>query len=142
MVPPRTVLFVCQFNSARSQLAEALARSMAPSWVRVMSAGVTKSIVNEEVVRALHDIGLNVGDHTSKSLADVAGTPVDEVISLATEAEAPARLTFPNAAHQLWPMDDPIATSDVAAVPGAVRKARDELARRIDVYLRSSPLCR
>lgn len=142
MASPRTILFVCQFNSARSQLAEALARSMAPAGLRVLSAGVTKSVVNEEVVRALKEIGLEAGGHTSKSLAEVAAEPVDEVISLAAEAGAPARATFPGATHHAWPMPDPIATSDPAAVPAAVRRTRDDLAGRLKAYLSASGSCR
>ncbi|MGD8602060.1 MAG: arsenate reductase ArsC, partial [Gemmatimonadota bacterium] len=36
---PRHILFLCVANSARSQMAEGIARSMAPAGVRVSSAG-------------------------------------------------------------------------------------------------------
>lgn len=142
MPPTRTVLFVCRFNSARSQLAEALARSTAPPQLRVMSAGVTKSIVNEEVLRALNEIGLDASGQTSKSLNDVAGQAIDEVISLCAEAQGPARLAFPDATHQVWPMPDPIASPDPASIPAAVRRTRDDLARRVKSYIQSLAPCR
>jgi arsenate reductase len=142
MAPTRTVLFVCQFNSARSQLAEAIARSIAPPWLRVISAGVTKSIVNEEVIRALNEIGIDARRHTSKSLAEVAAEPVDEVVSLCAEAQAPATLRFPDAEHQVWPMPDPIASPDASSIPAAVRRARDELAMRVRTYIQALTSCR
>lgn len=133
MTSQHTVLFVCQFNSARSQLAEGLARSLAPDGMRVLSAGLERTIVNAEVSRALREVGLDPSAQYSKSMAEVAGEPVDEVIVLSDRALEEARRCFPHALLRTWFMDDPVA--DPADVPAAVRSTRDALTRRLREWL-------
>ena len=134
LIPHRTLLFVCQFNSARSQLAEALARSMAPSPMRILSAGLTRSVVNSEVIRALAEIGLDAGRQTSKSLDELSCDKVDDVFVLAEEAWVPAARRFPNAVHHFWPMSDPIASSDPEVIPTEVRRIRNDLGTRLRAW--------
>ncbi len=124
----RTILFVCQFNSARSQLAEAIARSMIPEGVRVLSAGLTKTVVNTEVLQALKEVGLDASAQRSKTLEEVAQEgDIDDVVVLAKEAMDPARLAFPDAHHILCHLPDPIATKDPERLPVEVRLARDRI---------------
>lgn len=123
----RTILFVCQFNSARSQLAEAIARAMAPEGMRVLSAGITKTMVNAEVLKALEEIGLDASAQHSKTLEEVAREEVDDVVVLAKEALDPARLAFPEARHLLCHLPDPVATEDPQRLPVEVRLTRDRI---------------
>ena len=123
----RTILFVCQFNSARSQLAEAIARSMVPEGVRILSAGLTKTVVNTEILKALEEIGLDASAQRSKTLEEVSREEVDDVVVLAREALDPARLAFPDARHLLCHLPDPIATQDPQRLPVEVRLARDRI---------------
>lgn len=44
----RGVLFLCVANSARSQMAEGIARSLAPAGVRVWSAGSRPTVQGEQ----------------------------------------------------------------------------------------------
>lgn len=132
----RTVLFVCQFNSARSQLAEAIARATAPEGVRILSAGLTRTVVNAEVLRALEETGLDASSQRSKTLEEVAGEKVDDVVVLAEEAYGPARLAFPQARLVLWPYPDPVATGDV---PVQVRRTMGALRTRIASWLQEGP---
>jgi arsenate reductase len=127
----RTLLFVCHYNSARSQLAEALAKPLAPPDTRILSGGLVPSTVNGEVLAALREIGIDASAQRSKAIAELSAEPVDEVFLLCPEAGAPAARLFPDAVHHDWPMEDPIALQDPAGVPGAVRRARDELAGRL-----------
>lgn len=130
------MLFVCEYNSCRSQLAEALARRVVPANWRVLSAGLTRTVVNEEVLRALEEVGMDATDLCSKSLDDVCGEAIDEVIVLAPVAVKAVRARFPAARVREWPMDDPIrAHGGPESVRAAVRAARDDLVRRMATWL-------
>ena len=130
----QTILFVCQYNSARSQLAEAIARSLAPSHVEILSAGLTRSVVNAEVIRALAEIGLDAASQTSKSLDELVCDDVDDVFVLCEEAQEPAARRFPHALHHFWPMLDPVASPDPRVIPTEVRRTRDELRERLKAW--------
>lgn len=137
----RTLLFVCHYNSARSQLAEALALSLAPRGTRILSGGLVPSTVNEEVLAALREIGIDASKQRSKTIAELSAEPVDEVFLLCPEARGPVARLFPRALRHPWSMEDPVAQKDARRVPGAVRSARDELARRLKSWFEENP-CR
>ena len=59
------LLFLCVANSARSQMAEGLARARFGDRARVQSAGSQPSAVNPFAVEALADIGIDSRQHTS-----------------------------------------------------------------------------
>ncbi len=79
---PRHILFLCVANSARSQMAEGIARSLAPSGVTVSSAGSQPSRVNPLAIRALDEIGIDIRSHTSKGVESISPAGVDAVITL------------------------------------------------------------
>ena len=134
----RTILFVCQFNSARSQLAEAIARSMAPKGVRILSAGLTRTVVNAEVLRALEEIGLDASAQHSKTLEEIACEKVDDVVVLAKEALDPARLAFPTARCILWYLPDPVAAGDPQNASTGVRWTLIELQSRLSSWFKEA----
>ena len=53
-----TILFLCVANSARSQMAEGLARAMAPDGVEIRSAGSSPRRLHPLAGTALHEIGI------------------------------------------------------------------------------------
>jgi arsenate reductase (thioredoxin) len=129
---PRHILFLCVANSARSQMAEGIARSLAPKDVTVSSAGSKPSRVNPLAIRALDEIGLDIRGHRSKSVDDVDPAGVDAVITLCAEEVCPV---FLGKAHRLhWGLPDPAgAGSNEQEQLQAFRNVRDELRRRLSV---------
>lgn len=128
----RHILFLCVANSARSQMAEGIARSLAPPGVRVSSAGSEPSRVNPLAIRALDEIGIDIRSHHSKSVADVDPTDVDAVITLCAEEVCPVFLGKARRFH--WGLLDPAhAGSTDAERLQAFRDVRDELRRRLTV---------
>ena len=133
---PRGVLFLCVANSARSQLAEGIARALAPAGVRVWSAGSQPTRVRAEAIATLAEIGIDISHHRSKSVSEVPAAEIDTVITLCGEEECPVFLGKARRLH--WGLPDP------AAVGGsesdrlvAFRRTRDELRRRLEaVFLR------
>ena len=86
---PSGVLFLCVANSARSQMAEGIARSLGPARVRVWSAGSRPTAVRPEAIAVLREIGIDISGHRSKAVADIPADEVDTVITLCAEEECP-----------------------------------------------------
>lgn len=125
---PRHILFLCVANSARSQMAEGIARSLAPPGVRVSSAGSAPTSVRPEAVEALAEIGIDISAHRSKSVKDVDPATVDAVVTLCADEVCPA---FPGRVERLhWPLPDP------AAGAASFRSVRDDLRLRIAALFR------
>lgn len=135
---PKGVLFLCVANSARSQMAEGIARSLAPPEVRIWSAGSKPTAVRPEAVTVLREIGIDISGQRSKSAAEVPSSEIDTVITLCAEEECPV---FPGNVRRLhWGMPDPAAASGSDSdVLDAYRKVRDELSRRIAEFFREYP---
>jgi arsenate reductase (thioredoxin) len=136
---PRGVLFLCVANSARSQLAEGIARSLAPPGAAVWSAGSKPTRVRPEAIEVLAEIGIDISGHRSKSVSEIPADQVDTVITLCGEEECPVFLGSARRLH--WGLSDP------AGIDGphsdrldAFRRTRDELQRRLAVvFARDSP---
>lgn len=137
----KTLLFVCHYNSARSQLAEALARALAPRGTRVLSAGLVATVVNEEVLRSLRRVGLDGSRQRSKPLEEIARRRVDQVFVFCREARRKARRLFPRSGHRFWPVADPIALRNRSRVPSAVRRARDRIRALLEGWFRRNLPC-
>ncbi|MEQ9401379.1 MAG: arsenate reductase ArsC [Longimicrobiales bacterium] len=126
---PAHVLFLCVANSARSQMAEGIARSLAPDGVRVSSAGSEPSRVRPQAVEVLREIGIDASEQFSKGVDDVGG-PVDAVVTLCAEEACPVWLETAWRVH--WALPDPAgAGADAATELEAFRRVRDELRRRL-----------
>ncbi len=128
---PKHVLFLCVANSARSQMAEGIARSIAPAGVKVSSAGSEPTGVRPEAVQALAEIGVDISGHVSKGTDEVE-RPVDAVVTLCAEEVCPVWVGKALRVH--WALPDPAAVDG----PGderldAFRRVRDELLRRLGV---------
>lgn len=129
---PRHVLFLCVANSARSQMAEGIARSLAPAGVTVSSAGSQPSRVNPLAIRAMDELGIDLRTHHSKSVDTIAPEGVDTVITLCAEEVCPVFLGKAHRVH--WGLPDPAgAGSTEEEQLQAFRDVRDELRRRLAV---------
>jgi len=135
MAEPRRILFLCVANSARSQMAEGVARSLAPPEVEIYSAGSKPSRVNAHAIAAMREIGIDIGAQRSKSVDEVQAR-IDTVITLCAEEVCPVWLRDARRLH--WPLEDPAAApSD--QIEGAFRRVRDELRARIAGFFAESP---
>lgn len=129
-VRTRGVLFLCVANSARSQMAEGIARAIAPAGVAVFSAGSEPSTVNPYAVRAMKEVGIDIASARSKPIDEVPLDRVGLVVTLCAEQVCP---TLPGAVErQHWPLEDPAAVEGPdEAVLSEFRRVRDELRERI-----------
>ena len=124
------VLFLCVANSARSQMAEGIARSLAPAGTTIWSAGSRPTNVRPEAIAVLKEVGIDISRHHAKAVAEIPAAEVDTVITLCGEEECPVFLGKATRLH--WGLPDPAAVSGSEAERlSAFRQVRDELRRRI-----------
>jgi len=131
----KTILFLCVANSARSQLAEGLAKRMYENRANVMSAGSEPSgIVQAWAIEALKEVGIDISQHLSKS---IDGLPLgflaslDYVITLCAEEVCPTLRSKATRLH--WPIPDP-ASAPEEEKQKAFRTARDEIKKRLEEF--------
>ena len=129
---PESILFLCVANSARSQMAEGLARAMFPG-LRVQSAGSRPSRVNPYAIEVLAEAGIDITGRTSKSVETIDPASVDLVITLCAEEVCPLFLGKAERMH--WPIPDP-ASDDPTLSPedlrARFRAGRDEIRNRLE----------
>ena len=101
----KSLLFLCVANSARSQMAEGLARELFGAAVKVQSAGSAPSRVNPYAIRAIAELGISMEGQRSSAASEVDPASVDLVITLCAEEVCPAPLK--DADHLHWPTLDP-----------------------------------
>lgn len=126
------ILFVCTHNSARSQMAEGLLRVLGGEQFEVYSAGTQASQVRPLAIKAMNEIGIDITQHTSKTLDRYLGEPFDMVITVC-DAAAEACPVFPGARHRLhWSFPDPSQATGTQEEQMAVyRQVRDAIRARI-----------
>jgi arsenate reductase len=121
---PLKILFMCVANSARSQLAEGLARRLFPD-DEIESAGSHPGKLNPYAVEVMREIGIDISKHYSKSVNDldphfVGG--LDYVITLCAEEVCPILVSKAGKLH--WPHPDP-ASGEKLPEPEALERFRD-----------------
>jgi arsenate reductase (thioredoxin) len=131
----KRILFLCVANSARSQMAEGLARNMFGRDVAVLSAGSRPSKVNPYAIEAMSEIGIDISGQRSKSVDDLDAASVDVVITLCAEEVCPI---LPGRVQRLhWPIPDP-ATDAPNVSPEELRErflsARDAIQKKISEF--------
>jgi ArsR family transcriptional regulator, arsenate/arsenite/antimonite-responsive transcriptional repressor / arsenate reductase (thioredoxin) len=140
LAPPQRddalVLFLCTGNSARSQMAEALARAFSGGRIAAFSAGSHPQPLHPNAVRAMREAhGIDIGAQTSKHLDAFAGERFDWVVSLCDRVRevCPEFPGEPRTIH--WSVANP-ATGEPgeAAYPRFLETAA-ELATRIDYFI-------
>lgn len=129
----KRILFLCVANSARSQIAEGLARRLLGTTIEVLSAGSQPSKVNPYAIETMAEIGIDITGHVSKSVDDIDIGSIDLVITLCAEEVCPV---LPGRVRRLhWPISDP-ATKDATLPPEEMRMrfraAREEIKGRLE----------
>jgi thioredoxin type arsenate reductase len=135
------ILFLCVANSARSQMAEGLARHIFGERALVQSAGSLPTTVNPYAIEVMQELGIDISGHRSKSVDEIDVNQVDLVITLCGE-EGGFCPMLPGQVQRLhWGMADP-ASTDPALTPDDLRQrfraARDEIRGKIEALAAAS----
>ena len=118
------LLFVCEHNAGRSQMAAAFAHYLSNGWVAVRSAGSRPAEeVDPVVVWAMAELGVDLACEFPKPLTDEVVRAADVVVTLGC---GDACAVYPGKRYEDWPVADP------AGEPlEVVRRIRYELYHRV-----------
>lgn len=137
---PQRVLILCTGNSARSQMAEGLLRTIGGERFEVFSAGVKPSAVRPEAIQAMKEIGIDISGHRSKSVDEFAGQQFDAVITVCDNAKETCPL-FPGKTQRIHQsFQDPPAPGESSAEEtiSIFRRVRDEIQEWMNRFVASS----
>lgn len=132
------VLFLCTGNSARSPMAEALARTRSGGRVEARSAGSHPKAIHPDAVRAMREVhGIDLAGHRPTHLDELADRRFDRVVTLCDRVRevCPDLADLagdPEAGAAHWSIPNP--TDDPDGYP-AFRQVATELGIRIGFLL-------
>jgi arsenate reductase len=117
-------------------MAEGIAKNLLGDQGFIQSAGSKPATVNPYSIKVLKEIGIDISKQYSKSVTDIDPSTVDTVITLCAEEECPVFLGKAERIH--WPLPDPgKGTVMDEEKLKSFREVRDEISRRLKVYLKS-----
>lgn len=76
------VLIICNHNSARSQIAEGLLKSLYGEYYEVYSGGSYPTTVNPYAIKVLEEIGVDISRNRSKNIKEFEGLEFDYVVTV------------------------------------------------------------
>jgi arsenate reductase len=130
------VLFLCTHNSARSQMAEGFLRAVAGDRFEAGSAGTEKTSVNPLAIRAMAELGIDLGAHTSKLYGDVASEAWDHLITVCDDANEQCPWVPGSVQRLHWSFPDPSRATGTEEQRLAVfRRVRDQIKERLTDWL-------
>lgn len=128
------ILFMCVANSARSQMAEGLAREILPK-ATIQSAGSHPGKLNPFAVQAMKEIGIDISKQFSKSADDLSPkfiVGINYIITLCAEEVCPT-MVAQGAKRLHWPFPDPASKEPLpdSEMLRRFREARDAIKARL-----------
>jgi arsenate reductase (thioredoxin) len=78
----KSIIFLCTYNSVRSQIAEGLMRNLFGTRYEVFSAGVAKGGVSPYAIAVMKEIEIDISHQRSKSLQEFKDRHFDVVVTM------------------------------------------------------------
>ena len=137
--PLPEVLFVCEQNAGRSQMAAAITSALSGGAVHVRSAGSAPAHeLNPAVVRAMSEIGLDLSEAFPKPLTDDVVQAADIVVTMGCGDACPV---YPGKRYRDWKLTDPagLPIEEVRLVREQIRANVESLLDTLGVESRGLP---
>ena len=135
----KRVLFLCQSNAARSQMAEAFLRKYGSDQFEVFSAGLTAGQIHPMTRTVMAEAGIDLNGQSAKGVDEYLGKKTfNYVITLCLEAEEECPRLFPGVGKILqWPFED-VANAKLPDPEklARFRLTRDRIEQKIKAWLK------
>lgn len=127
---------MCVANSARSQIAEGLARKTLGDLAEVQSAGSSPKFVHPLAKQVLLEAGIDISDHSSKLFSELPPSFVSNLTCLITLcAEEVCPVTAGHFQRRAWPFPDPAdASKSETEQLASFREVRDRIQLKIEEF--------
>lgn len=136
---PIRVLFICQHNSARSQMAEAYLNHLGEDRFEVASAGLEPAEINPLVIEVMKEEGFDLSTRQTTDVFQLfrEGRLFEYVITVCSPDVEKKCPLFPGVTDRLnWPFPDPaLVTGSHEQKLAAARSIRDDIKTRIIRFL-------
>jgi arsenate reductase (thioredoxin) len=119
----KRIMFVCEKNSDRSQIAEGFAKHLGVRFLSVTSAGLEIMPITADAIAVMNDAGVDISRQTSKSLSDFKPEDFDMVISICG-ADLPSKWAAKKFFTD-WQIDDPTEQPEISW------RVRDEIRAKV-----------
>ncbi len=131
----KSVLFCCDYNSARSAMAQGIIQDWYSGSPRTASAGLQDDqLVNGYAISAMQELNIDISNHQPQLLRDLHDTPFDLIISLTEHSNIEAQKLpwADDAIIEHWNLPDPVNEALKREEQlDAFRKTRDILMKLI-----------
>lgn len=138
----KKVLFICVHNSARSQMAEAFLKLYGGDFFEVESGGIEPGTLNQLVVEAMQEIGIDISRNRTKSAVDFLrqGKRYHYVITVCDEASAERCPIFPGVVQRLhWGLEDPSTLQGAKEEKlASIREIRDSIKAKVLEFVQNT----
>ncbi len=134
------ILFLCEHNSARSQMAEAYLNLLGKGRLTAESAGLEPGTLNPKVVKVLLEEGLDISGKKTVGVFDLfkEGKQYDAVIAVCSPAVSARCPLFPGRVlRRNWPFPDPSAfTGTETEIVAQIREVRDQIKEKVQEFVK------
>jgi len=132
------ILFICVHNTARSQMAEAMANHYHSDIIIAESAGFEPGRpLSELAIEAMREIGIEISGNKSKGVFELfkKGEMYGYVITVCDESTAERCPVFPGVTKRLhWSLEDPASfTGSFEERMDQTRAVRESIRKRLEL---------
>jgi arsenate reductase len=103
----KNILFVCQANSVRSQMAEGWARALGGKKVEVRSAGLAPGSVSDTAIAVMRNADIDISNQSSRQMTRADLEWADFVVTMADSVQPFVKPLPPHTIHIHWSIPNP-----------------------------------
>jgi arsenate reductase (thioredoxin) len=138
-MPKMNVLFVCEMNTCRSQMAEGWARFLHPDKINAFSAGINAGRLDPKAVKVMQEAGIDISGQETHAVKDFLLKDLDCVVTVCSVAAQKCPSFQPEVNVICKAFDDPPKLANGMSAEedklSVYRRVRDE----IKIFVESLP---